>query len=538
MAGRRLRRARGSDRRRTWATAIAVLAVAALAGGGLRVRARAVAAARLPRLPELAGQPAAVAAHLRQADDRARRSPTSAAAVGALGMAYHADLSYQPAAEAYRAAAALDADWRWAYYLALLHIERGEAEPAAGRLRWTVAANPSLALAWLRLGDTQFKLARYGEADEAYARAAAAPDQEAASVTPPVAARRGTVPVSAYAAIGRARVALQQGRVDAARLTLERVIAGAPRFGAAHRLLGDTYRRLGSDHDASLQLARAAALPAYSAPADAMVDALARESRSSVFLLKQAGAADLVRDAGWREFLIRRALEFDDRNPDVVYEMGSLLQQLGRPAEALPYFTRHLDMVSDDQQTLVQIGKCDADLGRFADAEATLRRAVALSDDAVGFYNLGVVLEQLGRQDEGERHYERALELNPGLASAHNNLGTARARQGRFADASAHLAEVVRLEPGNAGAYNNLGGVLLQQRRFDAATRQFQLALELNPDHADAQTNLGTALAQQGLFDEALPHFDHALRIDPRHRAAAANRAAVLARIQTHGRPR
>ena len=41
-------------------------------------------------------------------------------------------------------------------------------------------------------------------------------------------------------------------------------------------------------------------------------------------------------------------------------------------------------MVSDDQQTLVQIGKCYADLGRFKDAEAVLRRAVALADDAVG----------------------------------------------------------------------------------------------------------------------------------------------------------
>ena len=332
--------------------------------------------------------------------------------------------------------------------------------------------------------------------------------------------------------MGRARVALQQGQADLARQALEGVFANAPQFGSAHRLLGDTYRRLGRSHEASLHLARAAALPAYNAPPDAMVDALARESRSSVLLLKQASTADLTRDGAWREYLVRRALEFNQDNPDVVYEMGALLQQLKRPEEALTYFNRHLEMVSDDLQTLVQIGKCYADLGRFQDAETVLRRAVNTADDAVGFHNLGYVLEQLGRPAEAERQYERALELNPGLAAAHTNLGTALARQGRFAEAVAHLAEAVRLEPGSAAAYNNLGGVFLQQRQVEAASRHFRSALELNPEYADAHANLGAALAQQGFADEAIGHFDQALRIDPRHDAASANRKAVLAQMQ------
>jgi tetratricopeptide (TPR) repeat protein len=524
-------------RSRSWIIAIAVLAVLAVAGVGLRVRARSAAAARLPSLPDVTGQPPAVVEHLRRADLLARRRPTSADVVGALGMAYHADLFYAPAAAAYRVAVDLAPDdSRWAYYLALLHLERGEGEPAAARLRSIVAARPDVALAWLRLGDAEFKRARYQEADRAYARAVLAPADGAIAADAP-AARRGRVPIAAYAALGRARVALQQGQVDLARQALEPVGAEASQFGAAHRLLADIYHRLGREHDASVQLARAAALPAYNVPPDGMVDALARESRSRVLLLKQASAADLVRDGPWREYLIRRALEFDGRNPDVVYEMGALLQQLKRPEEALAYFNRHLDMVSDDLQTLVQIGKCYVDLGRFADAEAVLRRAVSGADDAVGFYNLGYVLEQRGGAAEAEHLYERALELNPGLAGAHTNLGAALARQGRFAEAFSHFTEAVRLEPGNPAAYNNLGGLFLQQRQFAVASRHFRSALELNPQHADAHANLGAALAQQGLFDEAIREFDETLRIDPSHAAARANRQAVLTRVQVQDRP-
>lgn len=526
--------------RRVALIVVTALILIAIAGIGLRVRSRAAAAALLPSLPDLAGQPSAVVEHLRHADAQARRDPASADAVGALGIAYHADLFYGAAAEAYQAAMRLAPDdVEWSYRLALVHVERGEAAEAAARLREIVTANPGMALAWLRLGDAEFKRARYQEADEAYSRAedtartanAAGPAVDAASP-----ARRETIPVASYAALGRARIALQKGDVERARQTLEKMVGGTPRFGAAHRLLGDTYERLGDRDKAARHVARAAALPAFSAAPDPRVDALARESRRSVLLIKQAAASDLVRDAAWREYLLRRALEFDGANPDVVYEMGALLQQLRRPREALPYFERHLDMVSDDQQTLVQIGKCQADLGQFEEAESVLRRAVALSNDAVGEYNLGYVLEQVGRADEAERQYQRALALNPGLASAHTNLGTALAARGRFTDAAAHLAEAVRLEPGNAAARNNLGALLLQQHQLDAAASQFRLALELNPDHADAHANLGSALAQQGAYDDALRQFDEALRIDPRHGAAGANRQAVLARVQAQDR--
>jgi tetratricopeptide (TPR) repeat protein len=515
---------------------IVVAALVLVASVGVAVRMRSRAAAMLPLLPDLSGQPPAVVEHLRSADAQARRHPASADAVGALGIAYHADLFYGAAAEAYRSAAILAPDdWRWQYLLALLHLERGEAEPAASLLRAITAANPTMALAWLRLGDAEFKRARYNEADEAYGRAEAG-NVAAADPPGPLAARRETIPVGAYAALGRARVALQQARAERAKESLEKLVAAAPRLGVAHRLLGDAYQRLGQNDKAARHVARAAALPAYNAAPDPMVDALARESRSSVLLLKQASAADPTRDSAWREYLIRRALEFDAANPDVVYEMGALLQQLKRPREALPYFERHLDMVSDDQQTLVQIGKCYSDLAQYPAAEATLRRAIALADDAVGEYNLGYVLDQVGRTDEAERQYQRALALNPGLAAAHTNLGAALAARGQFSDAVTHLAEAVRLEPGNAAARNNLGALFLQQRQVENAAREFRLALELNPGHADAHANLGSALAQQGAYDEALRQFDEALRIDPRHRTAGANRQAVLARLQEQGR--
>src|SRR5262245_42947571 len=111
------------DKRKALIATAACIVVAALAAAlGVQFRNSSIAAATLPPLPELAGRPAAMIKHLREADAASRRRPTSADAVGALGAAYHSDLFYAEAAAAYSRAAELDAkNWRWPYSIALLH---------------------------------------------------------------------------------------------------------------------------------------------------------------------------------------------------------------------------------------------------------------------------------------------------------------------------------------------------------------------------------------------------------------------------------
>ena len=346
--------------RRSWLIAVVLLAVLAAVGVGLRVRSRAAAAAMLPPMPDLAGQPPAVVEHLQQRR-RAGAPPPDVSGRGRRARPWPITPTCSTTPRPRPIAPPPDPRAR---RLALAPICSCSSTSNAARPRrpprvCARSSRPTRAWRWRGCGlATRSSSARATRRPTRRTAARRPAPARSPRCPPPLPARRDTIPVGAYAALGRARVALQQGQVERARQSLEKLVADAPRFGAAHRLLGDTYQRLGGADKAARHVARAAALPAYNAAPDPMVDALARESRSSVLLLKQASAADLVRDAAWREYLIRRALEFDAANPDVVYEMGALLQQLKRPREALPYFEHHLDMVSDDQQTLVQIGKC------------------------------------------------------------------------------------------------------------------------------------------------------------------------------------
>jgi tetratricopeptide (TPR) repeat protein len=472
-----------AQRSRTGSTSFIVAGIAvALVSWFIGVELVRRANARdLPALPDLSHAPSAVAAYLPGVDRAARDNPRSADALGALAMAYHANL-FPAQAEAAYALAALraPADWRWPYSMALLAEDRGDTSAVVTRLSAALVIDPNLPVALFRLGDAEFKRSGFDAAGAAFSRVHGGP-------------------IAPYAALGLARVALQRGDAAAARKILDSAVAGdARRFGSAYRLLAEACRQLGDAAAAARALAMAERLGAYVPPPDPIVETLARGSRHSAFLLKYAALAARARDLQTREYLTRRAYEFDPDNPVVVFEMGTLLQAMGRPGDALAQYERHRVLAPGELQTEVQIGRCLADLDRLPEAEAILRRAVARGD-AVAEFNLGEVLDRQERLDEARQHYERAIALNRFHARSYNNLGILAARRGRLAEALAFFDQAGTAAPSDADVQNNRGAVLIQAGRLDEAERAFERALELDPAHRDARQNLDRLISARRL---------------------------------------
>jgi tetratricopeptide (TPR) repeat protein len=471
-----------------WIVALVGVAIASLAVG-IRLR-RQAAVARLPPLADLPSHSKAVVDHVHAHDAAARADATSVAAVGALCLAYHADLIYDAAAGCYALAEALDRTyWQWPYYRALAEGARGDGTALAAGMRQVVVLAPDVGPAWWRLGEAEFKEGRYDAAVDAWRRAGSSREPDR---TPPAGAPAhvASVPLSGYAALGLARVALVRGDAEGARRLLEPLTFRYPQFGPAFRLLGESYTRLGRTEDAARALSHANRQAAYASYADPLIDRLAAESRNSTFLLQQAAEADLSDNRPWKEYLLRRALEFDASNPAVVYELASLLRAVGRHAEALELFFRYARLVPDDYQGLGQIGSCLGDLGRFAEAESYLRRALELVDDAVTHYDLGFVLTRLGRTAEAIAEYERALERDPNHVKARTNLAVNLVGLGQIARATRELTRVLAIDPEDARAHTNLGVVLERQGQVERAVREFQEALRIDPHQPEARLAL------------------------------------------------
>ncbi len=483
---------------KTKAIGATVVAVILVAGAWAFLRQReSNAVARIP--PPPATQSKAIATHLSGKFDAARAQPTSPDAVGALCVAYHADMFFDEADRCYALVSELDSSqWRWRYYRALIQAERGGGEPLVENLRRVVNQAADFGPASQRLGDALFKAGKYDEAREAWERASAAGASDTNQPSLALSERSESngprhiteVPLAAYANVGLARIALAQGETMKAREILERVATDAPQFSSSLRLLADVYRSLDRQADADRLVYRANRLQPFAPYLDPMVDDLARESRNSTLLLRVSSEANLAINAEWAEYLTRRALEFDPENPETVVKLGRVLRTIGRNDEALGFFQRYHQMVPGDFLGLAHIGSCLSAMGRYQEAESYLRRAVAGIDDPQTHYNLGLLLSITNRPTEAIAEYEKALARDPMHADARLNMATALARQGKTEQASRELTRLVEQDPDNAVARTNLGVVLLQLGKIEQARVQLEAALRADPNLEPARQAL------------------------------------------------
>ena len=114
-----------------------------------------------------------------------------------------------------------------------------------------------------------------------------------------------------------------------------------------------------------------------------------------------------------------------------------------------------------------------------------------------------------------EARYERAIQLDPGLAIAYTNLGNIRHRRGDLPGAEALYRTALSLDRRQPEAQYNLGYCLLDGGDAERAIALFLGALEADPKFADACFNLATAYEQTHRNDKAQPLWRRYLALEP-----------------------
>ncbi len=117
--------------------------------------------------------------------------------------------------------------------------------------------------------------------------------------------------------------------------------------------------------------------------------------------------------------------------------------------------------------------------GDLVGAERAFRAAIdAEPDFAPAFGNLGMVVWDQRRLDEGLALLTRAVELDPRHLNARLNLGNVLAMAGRREESVAHYREVLRSDPGHAEARANLLRPLMDLCEWDAVDAEVRLLAE------------------------------------------------------------
>jgi HemY protein len=134
-----------------------------------------------------------------------------------------------------------------------------------------------------------------------------------------------------------------------------------------------------------------------------------------------------------------------------------------------------------------------------------------------------------GEWARARQYLSRALELNPASDQAYFQLGLILQNQNFLPEAEAMMKKALVYQPNNANVLNNLGVILLGQGRFDEAMVSFKKALDVYPEHINARYNLGLALGASGKGRDAVMQYLKVLELKPDWPLAAKSLAWILA---------
>ncbi len=349
---------------------------------------------------------------------------------------------------------------------------------------------------------------------------------------------------------------LAQGAYEAAVSAFEAAVRTHPQdveswFGLARAQLA-----AGQPEAARKSLARTVALAPRHTAAQAMAAALEDDGKSPEVLkrladLAQAPGAGFMEHYSHGQALLRRgmdseaskalraALTIQPESPQALVDLGEIAMRQGRadrardafrvasgmmPKEwvpkvlharalmALREFTPAFTLLNEaaaahPKEVPVHQARFDCAL-MLGDANKAVEAARALEalkpGDATPVYQRGLALITLGKLDEAAEALKEALKRAPQATEPKHALAQVRTLQGKEAEALALLEEVNRAEPQALEPGVDLSRLLLAADRSADAERVLRGLLERHAEDARLHLNFALALFKQGQKEQAL----------------------------------
>jgi protein O-GlcNAc transferase len=192
-------------------------------------------------------------------------------------------------------------------------------------------------------------------------------------------------------------------------------------------------------------------------------------------------------------------------------------------------------MSRNDVKTALAAAQRMYQSGQLHQAKSAFERVLQLDKkEPDSLHCLGLILFQLGNQQEGIRFVKRAAEVRPRHVETLYNLGIMLQRAGEHTDAAASFREVLSINPKYVQAHFSLGNALQELKQLEDAVKSFRQATLLAPDWPEAHFNLGNALRDLFQQEEALKSYQKAVALKPDWGEAYSNIGHILVILNKH----
>ncbi len=231
--------------------------------------------------------------------------------------------------------------------------------------------------------------------------------------------------------------------------------------------------------------------------------------RERGFALHESG------DLSGAERAYREVMRRGTRDLEVLHACGVLCLQTGRYGEALEFITA---VMADRELPGLhgELGTALLGLSRFEEAIGSYERALELQPNLSSAHlNRGHALRALGRNEEALTAYERAIGSSPQFFEAQVGKAEVLLDLGQRQEALESYDRAIAIRPDGAETYLSRGNLFADLNQWESALASYDQSILLNARYAEAYSNRGNVLKELGRWEAALASYNHAIDINP-----------------------
>jgi protein O-mannosyl-transferase len=225
------------------------------------------------------------------------------------------------------------------------------------------------------------------------------------------------------------------------------------------------------------------------------------------------------------------------KNPNAVaanMNLGLTLANKGRYEEAIPYYSKALQVYPNIVKTQTNLGVALLQVGKLEEAIEHFTYVTQVKPESPGGHtNLGIAYQKQGKLEDAITQYKKTLQLDPNYPRVNFYLGDIYLQHGIMDKAIFYFSKGLQIDPNSAEVHSNLAYALVAQGRFDEGVLHYSEALQLNPNLASAHEGLAIVLTKQGKIEDAIEQYKEALRLNPNLEVSKKNLADLLAEQKT-----
>ncbi len=252
--------------------------------------------------------------------------------------------------------------------------------------------------------------------------------------------------------------------------------------------------------EAMLYLAQADIQLGKSQKAQPLLMEVARKTLDSSELNLLAHVAEKAGNLALAMDSLRKAAKLEPKREDNYLDFSTLCSDYGNYPLALEAAEIGLEHIPNSYRLFVQKGVVLENLGRFEEAETTLRGAAALEkDNSVALLSLAIVQTHAGQILDAEETLVSALKSFPDNYYMHYHLGKLllEGEGGNATRAKEAFEQAIRSNPSFADSYFQLSKLYMRESPRQAEQNLVK-CLRLDPNHAPAEYALARLYLSTG----------------------------------------